>query len=184
MSGNSESGRVSKSLSISRAKGKWNDRVVTDTGTQVPCPLMSLIQTILFYCEHHSKLSGYSVSFRRAEKDGLVAASGICKFLTDTMTVPDHDQVVMQSKFWSSAASFSFCDREYRWKDTMRASELRTDRGNIVAHFKRELCAWRKDGELEIYVQETDLPTDVIIISFIMYLYRRMEVTSRGGRWG
>ena len=181
MSENSEADRVSRSLSISRAKGTWNDRVITDVETQVSSPLMYLIQTTLFYCERHSKLSSYSVSFHKDGKDGSVVANGIRKRGTDTITFPDRAQVVMEAKIWSSRATFRFQDREYHWKDTIRSSKLRNESEDVVAQFKKRIFPFRTDGELEIYAAEADLPVDVIIITFIMYLYHRVETVGGGG---
>ena len=39
MSDISEHSKVSKSLSVSRVKGTWNDRLITDVETNVPSPL-------------------------------------------------------------------------------------------------------------------------------------------------
>ena len=184
MPDNGEGGTVLKSLSISRAKGTWTDRVITDAATQVTFTLMSLIQSILFYCECHTKLTGYSLSLHRDAKDGAVEAIGSSKCRIDTITVPENPEVIMKAKFWSSIASFRFGDREYHWKDRIRSSELRTDSGNIVARFQKRICSFRKDGELVIYVDETGLPVDIIIISFIMYLYRRIVAAAGGGHGG
>ena len=86
----------------------------------------------------------------------------------------------MKAKTFSSRASFVFHDKEYYWKDTFKSAKLRSENGDVLAQFKKRSWTWNKDGEMEIYNVAEEM-VDIILITFVMYLYRRQQLKAYGG---
>jgi hypothetical protein len=86
---------------------------------------------------------------------------------------PDQEQLLIEPKpkaGFSAKSFFAWDDKRWRWKGRIKNFKLRTESGEIVAQFYRRF-GWQNDGTMEIYELGKKM-VDVIVMTFIMYLYR------------
>jgi hypothetical protein len=73
---------------------------------------------------------------------------------------------------FSGKSYFVYNGTRYRWKGTVKKFKMTDEAGDLLAEFKRTCFSYGKDGQMEIF-KCGDGMQDVIVMTFLMYLYRK-----------